>query len=514
MPLPLNKAGQWPPLDMKPYVDQALASAAWWSGVTDDLKATSDAGGTTGRRRFWQRRNTSDQTNSTGHLHAPLAADIASVSSDLIFGDGFGLNTDDTKAQAELEVLEEQIGLTNLLAESGEWAAATGGVYLRPAWDKGVADHPLAEVIPQHQAVPDFKYNRLTAVTLWREIHVEQSDVWRLLERHEKGKVEYGLYVGSKSDLGDIRPLTDHPITQDLKDTLILPGRLKDRMLVSYVPNVRPNRRLPQKPLGRSDWDGAEPFLDALDEVWTSLMRDIRLAAARIIVPQDWLKLAGHRPGTTAQIDPDSEVFTQFNIDERPDGNPFSPTLYQPAIRVQEHLDAALGLAEQIISAAGYSPQTFGLEIEGRAESGTALRSRKSKSDATKGKKQRYYQPEIRQFALNLLDIGAEIFKTPTIGDPKVNPVKVVWPEVEMDASEKALWIKALREAQAASIDTAVRLAQPELEDTEVAAEVARIKDETKVELPDPTMLGRGPEDNDDDPTGDDVQDPVPDAGE
>ena len=505
MPLPLSNSGQWPPEDIKPYIDQSLATNAWYSGSITDLMNTSDAGGTTGRRRFMQRRKQSDATTVSNIVHAPLAADIAAVSSDLIFGDGFGLNTDDKKAQAELEVLEEEIGLTNLLAEGGEWAAATGGVYLRPAWDTTVADHPLAEVIPQHQAIPDFMYNRLTAVTLWRDIHVEKSDVWRLLERHEKGRVEYGLYIGSKTELGDPVDLSKHPLTEKLSPTLILPGRLADRMLVSYVPNVRPNPKLPQKPLGRADWEGCDPMLDALDEVWTSLMRDFRLAAAKVIIPQEWLRLAGNKPGSQAQVDPDREVFESFDIPEDP-GKIFSPTLYQPAIRVQEHLDGALAIAEQIISRSGYSPQTFGLEIEGRAESGTALRTRKSKSDSTKGKKQRYFQPEVRRFAQNLLDIGAEIFNTPTIEDPAKTPVRVKWPEVEMDASEKAVWIKSLREAQAASIDTAVKLAQPELDDNEVKAEVELIKGETA--MADPFITGRGPEEDGQVPEEEPVEQP------
>lgn len=507
MPLPLNGSGQWPPLDLKPYIDQAHAASAWWSGSVDDLQSTSEAGGTTGRRRFWNRRKASEATTATAFLHAPLAADIAAVSSDLIFGDGFQLTTDDQDAQAQLEVLEEQIGLTNLLAEGGEWAAATGGVYLRPAWDNTVADHPLAEVIPQHQAIPDFMYNRLIAVTLWRDIHVENNDVWRLLERHERGKVDYGLYIGSKTDLGDRVNLKRHPLTERMQDSLVLPGRLADRMLVSYVPNVRPNPRLPQKPLGRSDWEGCESMLDALDEVWTSLMRDVRLAQARIIIPQDWLKASGHKPGSTVQVDPDSEVFTSFDIMEKADGNPYQPSVMQPDIRVEAHIEAALALSERIISRAGYSPQTFGLHIEGRADSGTALRVREGKTDKTASKKQRYFGPELRQFAQNLLDIGAEVFNTPTVENTEANPVKVAWPELEQSPEDKATWIKTLREAQAISVRTAITLAQPDLEETAVDEELARIEDENKVEIPDPTLLGRGTDPTDDpqdpqDPTG------------
>ena len=48
------------------------------------------------------------------------------------------------------------------------------------------------------------------------------------------------------------------------------------------------------------------------------------------------------------------------------------------ALRTDEHRDTMLTLVERVASAAGYSPQDFGLNIEGRAESGTALRLRRS----------------------------------------------------------------------------------------------------------------------------------------
>lgn len=484
MPLPTDK-GQWPPADVKPYVDQATAAAAWWSGDVEALKATSDAGGTTGRRRFWQRRQTNDKTKATSHLHAPLAGDIAAVSAELLFGDEIGLNTDDVKAQEALEALEDAIGLDNRLLEGAELAAATGGVYLRAAWDTTIADHPLSEVIPQTHAVPDFKYGQLVAVTLWKDVYTEGKDVWRLLERHEKGVVLSGLYQGTQTELGTPAPLTEHPDTAAILPEVVLPGRLKGRLLVSYVPNVLPNRRFTTKPIGRADIVGAEDFLDALDEAWTSLMRDIRLGQARVFVPEEWLKATGTRPGQQATLDMDTEIFTSLNM---ADSQEQKLDNYQPELRVEEHVETCLALTERIVSAAGYSPQTFGLHIDGNAQSGTALRIRAGKTDKTVSKKQRYWTPAIAQHVGLLLDIGAEVFKTPTIADPVKNPVKVEFPEVQMDPVDLATMVSTLRTAQAMSIESAVRLAQPDLEDKEVGEEVARIRDETS--MADPMSLG------------------------
>lgn len=480
MPLPKD-GGQWPPADVKPYIDQATAAAAWWSGDRTQLMQTAGSAGDTGRRRFWQRRNTGDTSKATALLHAPLAADIAAVSADLLFGDEVAITVDDETTQARVDELRENVGLDNIFVEGAETASATGGTYLRAAWDADLAQHGLSQSFPQTHAVPDFKYGRLVGCTLWEDVLVDGNDVWRHLERHDRGTVEHGLYVGSKTDLGKSVDLKQHPATANLTPTLTLPERLAGRLLVSYVPNVRPNRRYPWKPIGRPDWDGADDFLDAIDEAWTSLMRDIRLGKAHIVVPEEWLKATGTRPGEVKQLDMDTEAFTSMNI---ADSTEQKMEMYQPDIRVTEHIDAILALTERVVSAAGYSPQTFGLQIEGRADSGTALRVREGKTDKTVAKKQRYWTPGIREHVETLLDIGEVVFNQPARPDDPTKGVKVEFPELEQDPVDKATWINTLRGARAMSIETAVRKAQPDLDDQGVEDEVARIQEEESVADP------------------------------
>lgn len=486
MPLPTDP-GAWPPADLKPYIDSANRSAAWWSGDRQQLGLTSGqstvAGQTVteaGRRRFWRRRTSGDTTKATPQLHAPLAADIASVSSDLLFGDEVKLTSEDTKAQEQLDLLADQIGLHNTLAEGAEIAAATGGVYLRPAWDDQVADHPLLQVYDQRHAIPDFRYGRLVAVTLWEDVLQEGAAVWRHLERHEHGRILHGLYKGTWAELGQTGNLEEHPATQGTLPEVVLSGRLADRLLPSYVPNVLPNRR-GSKPIGRSDWDGSDDFLDAVDEVWTSLMRDVRLGAAHVFVPQEWLQAMGGRPGQQTQLDMDTEVFTALNVADAAEQK-LEP--YQADLRITDHIAAALALTERIVSAGGYSPQTFGLQIEGSAQSGTALRIREGKTDKLTSKKQRYFQPGIADTAKTLLDIGAEIFHTATTAEP----VKVAWPELARDPAEQATWISTLRTAQAMSRENAVKAAQPDLDGDDLTEEVARVVAENT--LADPFPMG------------------------
>ena len=543
MPLPESTASTpWPPPDIAPYIRDQAAWAAWWSGDTRKLAETTAGGGTTNRRTFWGRRKTGqDGTRATAQLHATLAADIASTSADLLFGEppdllipdvglaraherrtagdqqegegelaawpvDAGLSTAETvQAQDRLDVLADSLGMANRLLEAGEVCAATGGVYLRPLWDKSAADHPLLTVVDAERGIPDFRYGQLVAVTFVEEVHREGAGsgvVWRHLERHEPGVILHGLYVGGEDTLGRQVPLTDHPSTAGFMPEVPVPIEVTGGLpgiMPRFVPNVLPNRKRRRYPIGRSDFAGCEPFLDALDETWTSWMRDLRLGQARIVVPDEFLQPVGGRPGSERQFggwqssggpgsargfDLDSELFTGLNIaDLRDLGGAEAIKNIQFDIRVEEHERTALALTEHIISTAGYSPQTFGLQIEGRAESGTALRIRENKTWRTQGRKQRYWTPALADVAQSLLALDRVMFGRPT---PVARPA-IGWQELADDPQGTATWVSTLSQAQAASIETRVRLAQPQLDDDQVAAEVARIKAESGVGLPDPT---------------------------
>jgi hypothetical protein len=80
------------------------------------------------------------------------------------------------------------------------------------------------------------------------------------------------------------------------------------------VLNNRKNRRLP---IGRSDFDAIEDELDALDETWSSLLRDIRLGKVRLFVPEGALERVAPGPGSGRTYDVDRELMVE--TDAAPD---------------------------------------------------------------------------------------------------------------------------------------------------------------------------------------------------
>lgn len=503
MALPANGT-PWPPKQMVHLLQDISTWAAWYSGDPDELTTAYGAvaaagpiervrpgqfaGGVVGKvsRWFW------GQPTSTGHqrtkLHVPVAADIATGSADLLFAEQPQIVTpDDAKdKRARLDQILEGIRWESLLPEAGETSAALSGVYLRIVWDETVAAHPLITVVQPDAAWPEFSFGRLTAVTFWHVVAVNGSTVVRHLERHESGRVVHGLYEGNSSSLGRQVSLTEHPATRDITvdaESAVATGT--PRLTAAFIPNVRPVRRSSWRKdpigsnLGRSDFDGIEGPMDALDEVYTSWMRDVRLGKARIIADQTALESNGRGQGAT--FDLDRELLVGLNL--MGDGGDTAPiTAQQFDIRAADHEATINSLLRRIVGGAGYSLQTFDIDASGGAVTATEVVSRDRKSMTTREKKSRYWTPELVHILNTLLEVDAAKFS----GKGPIEGLTVEFPASSQPSIvELATSAQLLHAAQSASTETRVRLVHPDWADPDVKAEVDRILAENSLTIPD-----------------------------
>lgn len=529
-PLPADDSQNrlWPPKDVRPALDEMGRHAAWFGGDADALGRAYGSNSaapidTVDARRpsimqslrnfFWGRQGAKDPLNvgSFLKLHVPLAGDIASTSANLLFGEPPTFEIDDdapeettgdrpetsSEAVAAKERLDELIeiaGVQNTLLEMAEWSAALGGVYLRPAWDTSLADYPMLTVVQADRAVPEFHFGILTAVTFWRDLDTNDGKTLRHLERHEKGRILHGLYETSNSDvLGKKIPLTEHPATRDLADALTDGDQItvdgwteENGLFVRYVPNILPNRRH-RGYQGRSDFQGIEAIMDALDETYTSWMRDIRLGKARILVERQYLESI---PGDTASgfwFNTDREAFTPMDMGPAtPDSKPTDGIKeIQFEIRTEQHYKTATTLREEAISEAGYSPQTFRPNFEGTAESGTARRMRERKSFSTTAKKERYVRQPVSEMLEILLFLDRAVWGRST---PVLRPRMAFSDSSGEGPQEIAEAVGVLRNARIASIQTGVEMVHPDWSEDQVAEEVTRIMAEEKLDAP-PNLL-------------------------
>lgn len=502
MPLPEGGTIAWPPEHCEPINERINVWAAWYEGDEAKLSAvyggpatgqgsTAQAffGSETGRRGivrralsavrrwFWGNANHSGQPRN--RLHVPLAGDIAAASADLLFSEPPALTIEHGPTQARLDELIDE-GTWATLLEAAEIASALGGVYLRVCWDPATRpDKPWLAAVHPDAAVPEFSFDRLTAVTFWRVIRRDKRTVVRHLERHEPGRVMHGVYEGDEDTLGQPRPYADYPETAWLADLELTDG---DTVLTqygglaaAYVPNMRPNRVWRDIPgaaaLGRSDYAGVEALMDALDLTYSSWMRDVELGKARLLVPAEYL--TNHGPGQGASFELDRELYEGLSGvlggDERMELHQV-----QFPIRVDEHQRTIADLKTAIVSGAGYSASTFGLDTEGAAQTATEVNAKDRRSNTTRDRKTRYWTPELASVLEALLGIDAAMFRTAGIVPQRP---AVEWPPaVSEDPKAVAEQVELWARAEAASVETRVRKIHPDWDDKRVAEEVERIR--------------------------------------
>lgn len=476
----------WPPPQWAPIYDRIRIDDAWYSGDRARLSRVHHGEEhQAARRRLWGRRE--QPIGRQDHrLHVPLPGDIAATSADLLFADMPAIRATDTATQARIEQLLDEGRVQQTVLGAAEQAAALSGIFLRVTWDKTLAARPLVTVMQPDSAVPEFRFGMLRACTFWEELPSgDGATVWRHFERHEPGRVVHALYRGTSDNVGRPVPLTEHASTADLAASLDPDGDGQSistgipLLTCTYVPNIGPNRTHRGSPIGRSDF--AAPLYDLfdnLDTVWTSWMRDIRLARARLIVPSGYLRNDGPGRGATFE---DREVYEQLNMPPNEGGTGI--TLSQFEIRVAEHQQSAEAIMRQAAQSAGYSAQSFGLHGQGEAITATESDSRDQRSMVTRKKKAGFWRHGLADMVHVMLMLDAVQFGT---------PIKPERPSVEFgdgvaeSEQQTATTLDLLARAQSASTRTRVKILHPEWDDTAVQEEVAAILAETGAAAPDP----------------------------
>ncbi|MEU6649501.1 phage portal protein [Streptomyces sp. NPDC046900] len=507
MPLPTAET-PWPPVD--PQVQTCLADwDAWYSADPDRLefryqnrgyrepvdRPSQFRGGIVGRIARWFWGNPTTPGEKRTKLHVPLAGDIARTSSELLFSEPPKLLSGRTGTQDRLDELMNG-GLQPALLEAGEVGAALGGAYMRVVWDESVSDRPWIDSVAADRAIPEFRYGRLSAVTIWTVVEQEDTRrVLRHLERHERGVIFHGLYDGSLTSLGRLVPLTEHPSTAPLAKMVDREGAIQTgapkHLTASFAPNVRPARAWRHIPTaaywGQSDYQGIEGLMDALDETYSSWMRDVQNGKGRVVVPNSMLESQG--PGQGATWNEERRIFSGLNMLPRP-GDPNPLTVVQFAIRVQEHRDTCAELIEQAVRQAGYSASTFGVTGDGSAVTATEIRARERRSMSTRGRKALYWGPALSDITAALLAVEAgDRFRVKGL-DLNEAPDVEFQDSISESPSELATTAQALRTAEAASTETLVRMIHPDWDDARVQKEVDGINSESGRAVSDPTQTG------------------------
>lgn len=517
MALPVNGAA-WPPHNVAHIHEQYGIWSALYANDVDMLRTAYSTNGTpgpAGMRRgvlnrvadwFWTPKPSDGEAGIT-KLHVPLASDLCQVSADLLYSepptftveDGKGKN----KAVQERLDLITGAGFDQTLIAAGETSAALGGSYLRATWDDTLYKHVFLTKVDADGALPTFRYGRLVEVTFWRVVDVDGTIFTRHLEHHSLdsfgvGVIEQALYKGSATDIGVRVPLNEAAATKHLAPMVDDNSAISTKtpgLAVDYLPNMTPNRKWRTDPhgayLGRSDLDGIESFLDALDRTYSSLMRDLELAKARLVVPSYMMQDLG--PGKGAAFEGDRAIISEVvAAPGAATDSKLAIEMVQFDIRVTEHLETAAALLAVIIRSAGYSSQTFGEKDEsGGDKTATEVTAKERRSYLTRDRKIRAATPGLERIVTKALAMDGALFGT----NLAPAPVTVTFADaVQTPLESLAATVNLLKQAESASIETRLLILHPDWEPEQIKTEAAAIQRELSV-FPDPTMFGSAVDD-------------------
>lgn len=544
-------ANLWPPEPFDIAMVRFAEHDAWYTGDTAALQAIYSGKGATpththnGRlyrggvvgtiSKMWL-GTPIQQDEKRPKTHVPLASNLCMLSADLLFGeppkfryarpDDFDPEVKDGKAtktwkhpgQDRLNIIMGSDETHAELLQSGEYSAALGGAYLSVVWDKDLLDHVWLQAYASDCAIPTFKYGRLVECKLWSEFRPTGSDVYRLIEHQMVGRIAYTLFKGSEKELGEAVPLTSLAETAHYESLLTEAEVLAyadapetysytvtvatgvDALAVVYYPNMMPQRdwrKLGQLAnLGRSDLDGIEDTLDKVDQVMTSLIRDVENGAGRITVPESWLEQGPRGEGAT--FDPDRQVYVGVNaLGKSGDTLSGQATISQFDIRVQEHLDTIDGLKREIAAATGYSLAHLGVKDAASGQrTATEVVADFTDSERTRDKKAMYATPALARIAQVALAIDGVVF--PAEGGKWFDeqPDVEFAPVSQQDMEKAARIVTAGFLTESMTTRERVKTLHPDWDDEQIDAQVSDLRDEASAKaalVPDPTTFTDDP---------------------
>ena len=422
---------------------------------------------------FWKRGSKVKQ-------HVPVAADIAATSASLLFGEEPRFSIYDASdgdaedsSQPRLDAILAGNGFVQKINEAAETASAAGDVFLKCRYDQKALDMPSIQVVRGADGLAEYRLGQLQCIHFFTVLKtdIKTGNVWRVYECYKPGAIESMIFLGQGSSLGEEQPQLLEQL--GMEPHVATPTQM---MLAAHIANMKPSRLWLTDDKGRSDFEGLRDLLDSLDEIYTSWLRDIRLAKSRLIVPAEFLRRKPEDMFADGsykyEFDEDVETLVALDMGNNDQEQKITPSQF--AIRSNEHSATYEMTLRTILSMAGYSPQTFGLDISGNAESGTARRIMEKKSLSTNAKKQSYWKAPLENFLTAVMQLDKALYGNSAWQEDQSVQVEMRDPVVT-GVSDIAGSVSLLRNAQAASTDTLVKMLHPDWQQAKVDEEVQKI---------------------------------------
>lgn len=385
-------------------------------------------------------------------------------------------------AQAWIDHLAEVSQLDTMLVELGRGVSYRGDGAIKVRYDADREDVLLSSVSSAllfTETAPG-DVTTITAITIAYTVPHPQQPKTTLLfqERHTRGRIVYSLHIVQKSRSGGgyrYRPDADRVPLETLPELADLAARLDedggqdtgvDELLIIPIAMGGSDE---SGVWGRSDYADIDDMQGELNN------RVTQIAGIQDKHSDPWMYGPPMFLTEDQKLDPRYKYFSVDRQEQAPGYITWEAQL--------QHAETAIArLKADMLFTAGLSPESFGLG-EGAAESGRALKLRQHRTASAVRMRQRVYDRALRQAAsvasklANSDAIDGQVWDGRPIPELEPGEIAIGWndglPNDETEAIERAGTALTMG---VMSLARAVRTAQPDLSDAEVAAEIEAIR--------------------------------------
>ena len=314
-------------------------------------------------------------------VHSGLPYSISATKARVLFSSPVIVTVEDS--ETDQERLENILTLNtmDLINKTAVKTASWSGCVAYKIMIKPDVDYPIVQVFDKRRFEILTINNRIQEIVFITHFKVD-SNLFEFHERYGFGFIRSHLFeVVSHDDKKEVGLTT----IEQTKNTEPLVEFLGDFMAAVFVPN--------ETRWGRSDYQGQLSEFDALDEAWSGFVRDVRLGAANVYIPE-----------SMQQRDIDGKLikFNEFNNNINMLANDMKEKtvnkleFQQPEIRADDYKITLNQIKDNILENVGIAPVTMGRQTE-VVDSGIARQDKEKPTIRTRSEMIEIWKPSLEE---------------------------------------------------------------------------------------------------------------------
>jgi hypothetical protein len=453
-------------------------------------------------------------------LHCGVPSLISSKMATILFGGGYTANVeiyrinpegnvsdkiDKDKSQAvedTIQVLSEKTALKDLLEEAAQTESWSGHLFVKFSYDTALSQFPIIEVVDIRNAEVEKERGITKSITFknWYEYGtMTNKRVYchkEIYTTNDAGEAVIQNKLEELKSNGDIVEcaLTDIEETKELDPEITFTG-LKG-MIAFDKPNKTPNNEFPDSPYGASDYMGAIDSFDALDEVYSEIIKEIRDNKTMRYIPDNMMEVdddgvAKFNPYVT------NHVKVHANLDQN-SKNEINIT--EIADKTEQHKEKWKVALTTAINKAGLSPLALGITgLEAVNAGEQSQRERNKATLETRSMKLKKWTPFLAKLLLKLLEFNSWMQRTLRVNQEGVDKIEVDWTNCNVfvkfgdyitdSIKDKRTELGNAKQQGIMSIEQIIEEQYPDWSEEQKLAEINRIKFEQNMSFDTPDTL-------------------------